>query len=79
LLIAYVLAALLGISALNLTNETARSDLLSLTLTLFESIPFSEITWQEFQTHLLKTGNVERIIVSNKNIARFKFAKMYIF
>lgn len=29
-----------------------------------------EITWQEFQSHLLETGNVERIIVSNKNIAR---------
>jgi AFG3 family protein len=29
-----------------------------------------EISWQEFQNHLLESGQVDRIVVSNKNIAR---------
>ena len=29
-----------------------------------------EITWQEFQSQLLETGQVDRIIVTNKNVAR---------
>eukprot|EP01039_Chlorochromonas_danica_P008873 gene8873-9785_t len=29
-----------------------------------------EITWQDFQKQLLETGQVDRIIVSNKNVAR---------
>lgn len=30
-----------------------------------------EISWQDFQTQLLEGGHVDRIIVTNKNIARF--------
>jgi hypothetical protein len=29
-----------------------------------------EISWQDFQTQLLEGGHVDRIIVTNKNIAR---------
>lgn len=29
-----------------------------------------EISWQEFQTHLLESGEVDRLIVTNKNVAK---------
>ncbi|RYH01210.1 hypothetical protein EON65_48515 [archaeon] len=29
-----------------------------------------EITWQDFQKTLLESGQVERIVVSNKNVAK---------
>jgi len=29
-----------------------------------------EISWQEFQSHVLESGQVERLIVSNKKIAK---------
>lgn len=32
-----------------------------------------EISWQDFQTQLLEGGHVDRIIVTNKNIARFNY------
>ena len=32
-----------------------------------------EISWQDFQTQLLEGGHVDRIIVTNKNIARFYY------
>ncbi len=40
-------------------------------LSSFEDTKYGrEISWQEFQKTLLETGQVDRIIVSNKNLAR---------
>ena len=36
-----------------------------------------EISWQDFQTQLLEGGHVDRIIVTNKNIARFYYYCSY--
>ena len=40
--------------------------------TISSSISFTirEISWQEFESRLLVSGNVDRILVSNKNKAR---------
>ena len=35
-----------------------------------DSKPGKEISWQEFQSHLLETGMVDRIVITNKNMAK---------
>mmetsp|Transcript_6710 Transcript_6710/g.11214 ORF Transcript_6710/g.11214 Transcript_6710/m.11214 type:complete len:903 (+) Transcript_6710:84-2792(+) len=52
----FALASLVAFSAIALMSDEIKSG--------------REINWQEFQTQLLEGGHVDRIIVTNKNIAR---------
>lgn len=63
-------------------NDDERSQQMQVILTLFAIMFYlnytngssgagqKEISWQEFQSQLLESGQVDRLIVSNKNLAR---------
>lgn len=61
----------------NDNSEIIRSLLLALVVgvlafTMGDMKNGKEISWQDFQKHLLETGLVDRIVVVNKNIARYR-------